>query len=46
MVKRVLIFTQYVQMGEIIQKLVSEKFKTELLFLNGSISRKKKRFNS
>ena len=40
--EKVLIFTQYVQMGEIIQKLVSEKFKTEVLFLNGSISRKKR----
>ena len=40
--EKVLIFTQYVQMGEIIQKLVEEKFNEEVLFLHGSLSRKKR----
>ena len=40
--EKVLIFTQYVQMGEIIQKLAEEKFNTEVLFLHGSLSRKKR----
>ena len=36
--EKVLIFTQYVEMGKIIQKLVSQKLKTEVLFLHGSQS--------
>ena len=40
--EKVLIFTQYVEMGNIIQKLVEKKFKTEVLFLHGSLSRKKR----
>lgn len=40
--EKALIFTQYVQMGEIIQNLVEEKFNEEVLFLNGSLTRKKR----
>ena len=40
--EKVLIFTQYVQMGEIIKTLVEDKFKSEVLFLHGSLSRKKR----
>ena len=40
--EKVLIFTQYVQMGEIIQKLIEEKFSQEVLFLHGSLTRKKR----
>ena len=40
--EKVLIFTQYVQMGEIIKKLVEDKFSQEVLFLHGSLSRKKR----
>ena len=40
--EKVLIFTQYVQMGEIIQKTVEDKFNVEVLFLHGSLSRKKR----
>jgi len=40
--EKVLVFTQYVEMGKIIQKLVSEKLKTEVLFLHGSQTRKEK----
>ena len=40
--EKVIIFTQYVQMGEIMQKLIKEKFKTEALFLHGSLTRKKR----
>ncbi len=40
--EKVLIFTQYVQMGEIIQKFAEEKFSQEVLFLHGSQSRKKR----
>ena len=40
--EKVLIFTQYVKMGEIIQRLAEEKFSTEVLFLHGSLSRKKR----
>ena len=40
--EKVLIFTQYVKMGEIIQELISEKLKTEVLFLHGTQSRKEK----
>jgi uncharacterized Zn finger protein/superfamily II DNA or RNA helicase len=35
-----LIFTQYTQMGEIIAKLLAEKWKTPLPFLHGGLSRK------
>ncbi len=34
--EKVIIFTQYVEMGKIIQKLISKKFKQEVLFLHGS----------
>ena len=40
--EKVIIFTQYVKMGKIIKDLISEKFKTEVLFLHGSQSRKEK----
>ena len=40
--EKVLIFTQYVKMGEIIQKSIEEKFQEEVLFLHGSLSRKKR----
>ena len=38
--EKVIIFTQYVVMGEIIEKLILEKFNREVLFLNGSLSLK------
>ena len=40
--ERVIIFTQYVEMGKIIQELISKKFKTEVLFLHGSQTLKEK----
>ncbi|WP_407382054.1 SNF2-related protein [Methanobrevibacter sp.] len=40
--EKVLIFTQYVQMGEIIQDRIEKTFKQEVLFLHGSLSRKKR----
>ena len=40
--EKVLIFTQYVEMGEIMKELIEEKFNTEILFLHGSLSRKKR----
>ena len=40
--EKVLIFTQYVQMGNIIKDLAEKTFKQEVLFLHGSLSRKKR----
>ncbi len=40
--EKVIIFTQYAQMGEIIQKLVSKKLKTDVLFLHGSLTQTKR----
>lgn len=40
--EKVLIFTQYVQMGKIIKKLVEKKFSQETLFLHGNVPRKKR----
>ena len=40
--EKVLIFTQYVQMGEIIQDTIEKHFNTQALFFNGSLTRKKK----
>ena len=40
--EKVIIFTQYAQMGKIIQKLVSKKLKSEVLFLHGSLSQQKR----
>jgi SNF2 family DNA or RNA helicase len=40
--EKVLIFTQYVEMGKIIQELISKKLKTEVLFLHGSQTQKQK----
>ena len=37
--EKVLIFTQYVEMGKLIQELISKKFKQEVLFLHGSQTR-------
>ncbi len=40
--EKVIIFTQYAQMGKIIQKLVSKKLKTDVLFLHGSLTQTKR----
>ncbi|MDR2623347.1 MAG: DEAD/DEAH box helicase [Methanobrevibacter sp.] len=40
--EKVLIFTQYVEMGNIIKNLFEDKFYTEVMFLHGSLSRKKR----
>ncbi len=40
--EKVLIFTQYVEMGKLIQKLISKKFRQDVLFLHGSQSRVEK----
>jgi SNF2 family DNA or RNA helicase len=40
--EKVIIFTQYVEMGKLIQEMVSKKFKQEVLFLHGSQSMKEK----
>ena len=40
--EKALIFTQYVEMGKLIQKLISKKFKHEVLFLHGSQSIKER----
>jgi len=40
--EKVLIFTQYVQMGNIIKNLIEDKFDEEVLFLHGSLSRKQR----
>lgn len=40
--EKVIIFTQYAQMGGIIQKLVSKKLKTDVLFLHGSLTQTKR----
>ncbi|MCC7553840.1 MAG: DEAD/DEAH box helicase [Methanobacteriaceae archaeon] len=40
--EKVLIFTQYVQMGEIIQELIEKHFNTKALFLHGSLTRTKR----
>lgn len=40
--EKILIFTQYVKMGDIIKKLVEDKFGEEVLFLHGSLSRSKR----
>ena len=40
--EKVLIFTQYVKMGEIMQELIEERFHEEVLFLHGSLTRKKR----
>jgi len=40
--EKVLIFTQYVRMGEIIKKLLEEEFSEEVMFLYGKVSRKKR----
>ncbi|MBQ7928244.1 MAG: DEAD/DEAH box helicase [Methanobrevibacter sp.] len=40
--EKVIIFTQYVEMGKLIQELISKKFKEEVLFLHGSQTLKEK----
>ena len=40
--EKVIIFTQYVEMGKLIQKLISKKFKQDVLFLHGSQTLKEK----
>lgn len=40
--EKVLIFTQYVYMGEIMKNLIEKRFNEEVLFLHGGISRKKR----
>jgi len=40
--EKTLIFTQYKEMGDLLQSLIREEFKTEPLFLHGSLSRKQR----
>ncbi len=40
--EKVLIFTQYTEMGALLQGLIAEKLATEPLFLHGGLSRKKR----
>ncbi|MDL2271394.1 DEAD/DEAH box helicase, partial [Methanobrevibacter sp. OttesenSCG-928-I08] len=40
--EKTLIFTQYVQMGKIMKKILEEKFHKEILFLHGSLSREQR----
>ena len=40
--EKVIIFTQYTEMGELIQKLISETYQTEALFFHGGLARKKR----
>ena len=40
--EKVLIFTQYVQMGNIMKMLLEKRFKQEVLFLHGKLSRQKR----
>ena len=40
--EKVIIFTQYVQMGEILKKLIEKHHNQEVLFFSGSLSRKKR----
>ena len=40
--EKVLIFTQYVEMGNILKEVIEDKFDEEVLFLHGSVSRKRR----
>jgi len=40
--EKVLIFTQYTEMGHLLQKLMAQEFGTEPLFLHGGLSRKRR----
>ena len=40
--EKVIIFSQYVKMGEILKKLIEKEFSEEVLFFHGQLSRKKR----
>jgi len=40
--EKVLIFTQYTEMGNLLEKMIQEAFNSEVLFLHGGVSRKKR----
>lgn len=40
--EKVLIFTQYKEMGDLLQKLISETYQTEVMFFHGGLSRSKR----
>lgn len=40
--EKVLIFTQYTEMGELLQKLIAQTYATEALFFHGGLSRNKR----
>ena len=40
--EKVIIFSQYVKMGEILKKLIEKEFNEEVLFFHGQLSRKKR----
>ena len=40
--EKVIIFSQYVKMGEILKKLIGSEFNEEVLFFHGQLSRKKR----
>ncbi|MBI4600262.1 DEAD/DEAH box helicase [Candidatus Uhrbacteria bacterium] len=40
--EKVLLFTQYTQMGDLLQKMLDERFKSEVLFLHGGVTRAKR----
>ena len=40
--EKTLLFTQYKEMGDLLQTLIREEFKTEPLFLHGSLTRKQR----
>ena len=40
--EKVIIFTQYVKMGEILKKLIEKHYNQEVLFFSGALSRKKR----
>ena len=41
--EKVIIFTQYVKMGEILEKLILKRFRKEVLFLRGSLTRSQRK---
>lgn len=40
--EKVLIFTQYTDMGQLLQTLIEEKYKRDIIFFHGGLSRKKR----